>query len=100
MNTHEKIRELRTMRNYSQEFMADELRIDTSSYCRIEKGVSPLSIERLHKIAKLLQVNPKELIDSQPGSGKIRSTQSIREIISQLEAEIYLLRKEIDPNQA
>lgn len=56
------IRELRSIRNFSQEYMADELGINTSSYGRIERGISDLTVGRLQAIAAIFNMSLVELI--------------------------------------
>src|SRR5690606_13466623 len=94
----EKIRQVRSMRNLSQEFMAGELRIDTSSYCRMEKGVTPITVERLHNIAYILRVSPEDLMDKQetPYLRNRTTGQGISSMVKQLEEEVRMLRDEIE----
>jgi transcriptional regulator with XRE-family HTH domain len=101
MKTHEKIRQVRSIRNLSQEFMAGELRMDTSSYCRMEKGVTTLSVERLRKIASILRVSPEDLMDRQHLSNhRDRQAESVlNKIVRQLEEEVRSLREELDKQQ-
>lgn len=50
-----KIRELRNVRGFSYENMADELHISTSTYRKIENNETKLTVERLYQISKVLQ---------------------------------------------
>jgi len=49
-----KIKKLRELRNYSQEYMASELGISQSNLARIEKNEIGISDQRLKQIATLL----------------------------------------------
>lgn len=62
MKTTEKIRCIRQIRNYSQEYMASRLKIDCSSYSRIERGACQITIERLESIAKIFNMSTLELL--------------------------------------
>ncbi|HRO74542.1 MAG TPA: helix-turn-helix transcriptional regulator [Crocinitomicaceae bacterium] len=57
MNLHDKIKVIRLSKNYTQNFLADELGIDVTNYSRLERGEVSISVERLKKIAKTLGVN-------------------------------------------
>lgn len=54
MNLGYKIRKMRELRGYKQEYMADSLGITQNSYGKIESGETKLSVERLKKIAEIL----------------------------------------------
>ena len=56
------IRKVRELRNVTQEYMAIELEISQVTYSRIEAGKTKIDIERLIKIAKLLEVDIMRLI--------------------------------------
>ncbi len=45
----------RTKKGYSQEYMAEKLGIVQKTYCKLEKGRTKLSIERLEEIALILE---------------------------------------------
>jgi len=57
-----KIRAKRHALNYSQEYMALLLAMKQSNYNKIENGKVELSIPMLYKIAKILDLNPQELL--------------------------------------
>lgn len=57
-----KIRELRTNKEISQETLANECDIDYSQLNRMELGKVNFSISNLFRIARALNVNPKELL--------------------------------------
>jgi len=60
---NEKIKRIRRNKKWSQEDMAHQLNIATSTYGDIERGVSKLSLQRLEEIAKIFEVGLAELID-------------------------------------
>jgi XRE family transcriptional regulator, regulator of sulfur utilization len=62
MELGEKIRLLRLSKGLSQENVADELRISTSAYGDIERNKTELTVSRLVKIAKILNVDIDDII--------------------------------------
>ncbi len=92
MKTTDKIREIRTQKNLSQEYLASYLGVDTSSYHRLERGVSPLSIQRLEKIVEALDMTLPELFSF--GEPIVqRKTQDL--LILRLEDEVRFLRSQL-----
>ena len=59
---NDNIRKIRELKNISQEFVANELGITTRAYSKIETGETQLTINRLDKICKILNVTPQELL--------------------------------------
>ncbi|TAF33914.1 MAG: XRE family transcriptional regulator [Cytophagales bacterium] len=57
-----KIRHIRELKDYTQEFLAETLQISQSSYARIETGTTDLTITRLYQISDVLGVTPSELL--------------------------------------
>lgn len=62
MNIGEKIRQVRLQKGFSQENMADMLRISTTAYGDIERNKTELTIARATEIAGLLKINMLELM--------------------------------------
>lgn len=62
MKIFEKIRTMREIRKWSQEYMAEQLNISTNGYSKIERGETQLTIARLQQIANILDIDPAELI--------------------------------------
>lgn len=92
MKITDKVREIRMKKNLSQEYLASYLGIDTSSYHRIERGVSPLSIQRLEKIAKALEINLIELFSLEQTENQNKPHDLL---INHLEDEIRFLRQQL-----
>jgi len=59
-----KIRHFRQQKDYSQEYMARELGLTQTSYSKIEKNASEASLDRLHKIAEILEVKLGDLLNT------------------------------------
>ncbi|MBP6386560.1 MAG: helix-turn-helix transcriptional regulator [Pseudarcicella sp.] len=60
----ENIKKYRELKGYSQEFMAHEMNISQSSYAKLENENTKITVERLHKIAELLEIEISALLDS------------------------------------
>lgn len=58
----ERIREIRTKKEVSQEKLANECEMNYSQLNRMELGKVNFSISYLYKIAKALNVDPKDLL--------------------------------------
>ncbi|WP_281232942.1 helix-turn-helix transcriptional regulator [Flavobacterium gelatinilyticum] len=62
-----KIKSIRELKNYTQEYMADQLGVTQAGYSKIEKGKTLLSYVKLVEIARILEVSVEDIIsfDSQ-----------------------------------
>jgi len=58
-----KIKHVRELRNYTQEFMAEMLEVSQSTYARYEKDDGDLTISKLKKIAEILDMKIEDLIN-------------------------------------
>jgi len=58
-----KIRMERLRKNLSQQNMADELGITVAAYSNLERGVTEITVKRLYQIAKILKLDPHDLLD-------------------------------------
>ena len=58
---HSKLRNVRTQKGYTQEYMADSLGISQKQYSRLENGESGITLDYLEKICKKLEINPQDL---------------------------------------
>ena len=61
-NYSERIKQLREQRKYTQEYMADMLKISQRAYSTLESGKSQLSVERLIQIAGILETGIGDLV--------------------------------------
>lgn len=58
-----KIRKLRELKNYTQEYMADRIGVGQSSYARFEKDDSDITISKLQQIADILEISIHDILD-------------------------------------
>ena len=71
------IRKSREKRGFSQEYVAEKLGINQSTYGKLERDMSNISLDRLFKIADvleedvttLLDIGKKNIINNQPNHG-------------------------------
>jgi transcriptional regulator with XRE-family HTH domain len=63
----DKIRKAREEKRYSQDYLAAQLGLNQSTYCRIETGKIIPSIKQLHQIAVILGTDFMNLTDEQDG---------------------------------
>jgi transcriptional regulator with XRE-family HTH domain len=57
-----KIKQIRELKNVSQEFIATQLGLSIRAYSKIETGETQLTINRLNEISKALGVDPIEIL--------------------------------------
>ena len=58
-----KIKNIRELKNFTQEYMADKLEISQAAYSKLEKGDFKISQDKLNKIAEILDVNLEDIKD-------------------------------------
>ena len=58
---YSKLRNARTQKGYTQEYMADGLGISQKQYSRLENGESGITLDYLEKICEKLEINPQDL---------------------------------------
>jgi transcriptional regulator with XRE-family HTH domain len=59
----ENIRKIRELRNYTQEYMADQLGLSVSGYGKIERSDSDINLSRITQIAEVLNVSRTSLLE-------------------------------------
>ncbi|GAA4418223.1 hypothetical protein GCM10023187_51430 [Nibrella viscosa] len=57
-----KIKKLRELRNFTQDYMAEALQMSQAGYGKIERDETDISLSRLQQIASVLKVELNELI--------------------------------------
>jgi transcriptional regulator with XRE-family HTH domain len=101
------IKQLRELKNFTQEYMAQQLGLTTRAYSKIETGETQLTINRLNEISKILSVDPIEALGfdhqnifnnygTQEGNIGLNQTFNIPEkLIEQYEKRIQQLESEV-----
>jgi transcriptional regulator with XRE-family HTH domain len=73
-NIGSRIKRLREAKNYTQEFMANNLNVSQNTYSRIESESVKLSTERLKQIAQILDVPPEFIISNEAPSFSVNNS--------------------------
>ncbi|WP_073411316.1 helix-turn-helix transcriptional regulator [Flavobacterium johnsoniae] len=60
---NDSIKSIRELKNYTQQHMAQELRMSQAGYSKIEKGSSALSFEKIEAIASIFEMDIKNIIE-------------------------------------
>lgn len=92
MDVHTKIKFMRLSKNYTQSYIADELGIDVTNYSRMERGNAQISIDRLIKIAAILDADVADFIEKKPHS----SQDDLSHVLQEILREIRIIRKKLD----
>ncbi|WP_291152373.1 helix-turn-helix domain-containing protein [Flavobacterium sp. UBA7680] len=58
-----KIKQIRELKNLTQEFVAESIGLTTRAYSKIENGQTQLTINRLNQISAILGVEPLEILE-------------------------------------
>ncbi|PAM93859.1 hypothetical protein B4N84_16440 [Flavobacterium sp. IR1] len=94
----ERLRKVRIIKGYSQDYIASFLEISQAAYSDIETGKTKVNIERLKKIAVFLEVKLNELLEFDErkifSMEKERKTEQINdimmlEVLFEKERELY-----------
>ena len=105
-NPEIKLKQLRELKNFTQEYMAQQLGLTTRAYSKIESGETQLTINRLNEIAKILEVDPVRALGfdhqnvfnnygTQEGNIAVSQTLVPDKLIEQYESRIRHLEDEI-----
>ena len=97
MNVIEKIRTTRKEKGISHEAMAVNLGISQTAYTKMERGETKLTVDRLQKIAEILDVKLGNLLESEAQSfhQEIHNNKSVTAISQQKIENLYEENHEI-----
>ena len=59
------IRKIREHCNYTQEYLAAKLKISQNAYSKIELGYTKITVERLFRIADILEVDAISILNNE-----------------------------------
>jgi transcriptional regulator with XRE-family HTH domain len=100
-----KLKQLRELKNYTQEYVATQLGLTTRAYSKIESGETQLTINRLNEISAILGVDPMEALGfdhqnifnncTQEGNIGINHINIPDKLIEQYEKRIHQLESEV-----
>ncbi len=60
---HDKIRSLREIKNWSQEYMAEQVHMSKNGYAKVERGETRLTVDTLDKISQAFGMDMVEFIN-------------------------------------
>jgi transcriptional regulator with XRE-family HTH domain len=104
-----KLKKYRELRNYSQEYLANQLGISQNAYSKVESNQTKLTVSRLKMIASILDVSEEDLLNplndaiisledyksqSVSKQSNAANKEGYEQIIAQLNDEIQLHKKE------
>ena len=100
-----KIKQIRELKNFTQEYMAQKLKLSTRAYSKIETGETQLTINRLNEISEVLEVQPMEIlgfddkkifnISHSTGNNGYNNIRYPEKLIQQYEETIQSLKEQI-----
>ena len=100
-----KLKQLRELKNFTQEYVAQQLGLSTRAYSKIETGETQLTINRLNEISKALGIDPMEILGfddkqvfnncKQEGNIGINHINIPEKLIQQYEKTIQVLEDEV-----
>ena len=102
-----KIRQVRELKNFTQDYIASQLDMSTRAYSKIETGETQLTVNRLNEISEILEVNPLDLLGfeaknvfnnntTQEGNVGYTYNQVSGKIVEKYEATIKILERQIE----
>jgi len=101
-----KIKQIRELKNFTQEYMAQQLGLSTRAYSKIETGETQLTVNRLNEISAILGITPVEVLGfddkqvfnncKQEGNIGINHINLPEKLIQQYEETIQSLKNQIE----
>ena len=67
-NVLDKIKDIRKQKGFSHEYMAHKLDMSQPAYSKIEKNETVLSVDRLFKIAEILETPVNDILEINPNN--------------------------------
>ncbi len=100
-----KIKQIRELKNFTQEYVAQKLGLSTRAYSKIETGETQLTINRLNEISEVLEIQPLEIlgfddkkifnINNSTGNNGYNNIMYPDKLIQQYEETIQSLKEQI-----
>lgn len=100
-----KIKQIRELKNFTQEYVAQKLGLSTRAYSKIETGETQLTINRLNEISKVLEMEPMQLlgfddkkifnINNSSGNNGYNNIFFPEKLVQQYEETILALKEQI-----
>lgn len=101
-----KIKQIRELKNFTQEYMAQQLGLSIRAYSKIETGETQLTVNRLNEISGILGISSMELlgfdkknifnINHSTGNNGLNNIYLPEKLIEQYEETIQSLKNQIE----
>tara|TARA_B100000809_G_C14976482_1_gene472895 strand:- start:29 stop:388 length:360 start_codon:yes stop_codon:yes gene_type:complete len=99
---YKKIRSVRELRAYSQNYVAERLGVNQKAYSKMELGKTQLNWDKLNKIAAILAVSIFELVDPTRSLNEMnidsgfedKTVSLLKQFIDDYESQITKLKEE------
>ena len=105
LQPEQKLKQIRELKNLSQEFIATQLGLSVRAYSKIETGETQLTINRLNEISRIMGVDPIEVLGfdekqvfnncKQEGNIGINHINLPDKLVQQYEQTIQALKEQI-----
>jgi DNA-binding Xre family transcriptional regulator len=97
MDVIDNIKTIRKNKGFSHGWMADKLEISQTAYSKVEDKKTKLTIDRLEKIAEILEVKLGDLLEIEPQTfhQEIHDNQSFTAIAHQKVENLYQENREV-----
>lgn len=102
----ERIRKIRELKGYSQEYVATQLSLSQRAYSKIERNEAPISWDKLIRLGEVFEISPSDLITFDDSlifnnctqSGKFNTINNYlsEELIDSLQSRIRHLETEVE----
>lgn len=89
-----KIRSVRGIKNFSQDYVASKLGISQNAYSKVERGEISIDDEKLANIALILEVSVEDILNYDPDNYlKTKSLSSIESMLRKLTADVNEIKE-------
>ena len=105
LQPEQKLKQIRELKNLSQEYIANQLGLSVRAYSKIETGETQLTINRLNEISHIMGVDPIEVLGfdekqvfnncKQEGNIGINHINLQDKLVKQYEQTIQALKEQI-----
>jgi transcriptional regulator with XRE-family HTH domain len=66
LSQNSRLKKIRELKNFSQDYVAERLKITTRAYSKIETGETKLTIQRLNQISIILGISAMDILQFNP----------------------------------
>lgn len=101
----QKVRQIRELKGFTQEYLADQLGISQRAYSKLERDETKLDWDKITRIAQVFEIDPLDLVSfddnlifhncSQSGKANHIYNQIPEKLIEQYEGRIMQLQEEV-----